>query len=193
VILSSAIISSGLGFLSAVLGLIVSQRYQRWLECRTLASAILTEALDILDTLQLHQEILDGLKPEETLPKITVGIDDMQVFLSNTGKLGLFEAGSLSYILKFYSRVRRIAAGTPTRDLIGVIPKSSLSGVDALQKEISDAITAGHAVVNFLERQVPKERLSATTGANIDIWGFRKRAEERREKETAKLRLPKGV
>jgi hypothetical protein len=111
VVVSGAVVSSALGFLFAVLGLIVSQRYQRWLDCRTLASALLTEVLDILDTLQLYQEQLDQLKEWDTIPKIAVDRDDMQVFLSNTSKLGLFEAGSLMYILRFYSRVRHTASG----------------------------------------------------------------------------------
>ena len=34
VVVSGAVVSSALGFLFAVLGLIVSQRYQRWLDCR---------------------------------------------------------------------------------------------------------------------------------------------------------------
>ena len=179
IVLSTAIVSSALGFLFAVIGLIISQRYQRWLESRTLASAILTEALNILDTLQLYQEILDKAEQGTPLPEIGISRDDMSVFLSNTAKLGLLIPTSAMHIIQFYSRVRRVAAGMPTRDLIGVIPKSSLSKLDAFRKEVSDAVLAGHAVVNGLEQQVPKERLSAVSGASLDIWSFREREKKR--------------
>ena len=83
------------------------------------------------------------------------------------------------YVVKLYSRVRRVAAGAPTRDYIGVEDKSALSAKEALAKEIGDAISVGHAVVNHLERQVPKKRLSATSGASLDIWTFREREKKR--------------
>jgi hypothetical protein len=184
--LSGVILSAAVGFLFAILAVVVSQWYQRWLERRTLSSALLTEALDILDTLQLYQEILQQI--ETPLPEIGIARDDMQVFLSNTAKLGLLLHNAPMYIIKFYSRVRRVAAAAPTRDLIGVIPKSSLSKIDALRKEISDAITAGHAVINALERQVPKSRLSKMSGASIDLWTFRKQEDERRAREREHLR-----
>jgi hypothetical protein len=181
-VLSTAILSAAVGFVFAVLGLLVSQWYQRRLERRTLSNALLTEALSILDRLQFYEEILDKADPDASLPNITVTRDDMQVYLSNTGKVGLLLYLAPMYIIQFYARVRQVASGAPTRDLIGVIPKSSLSKLDALRREISDAITAGHAVVNSLARQVPKERLSAASGANIDLWTFRRRAEERQKR-----------
>jgi hypothetical protein len=143
IVLSGAIVSSALGFLFAILGLIVSQRYQRWLELRTLASALLTEVLDILDVLQLYQAIVDKLEPGAPLPTVAITRDDMQVYLSNTSKLGLLIPTGMMYIVKFYSRVRRVAAGAPTRDYIGVGDKSSLGKRDALAKEIADAISMG--------------------------------------------------
>jgi hypothetical protein len=179
VVLSSAIVSSALGFLFAVLGLVVSQRYQRWLELRTLASALLTEALDILDTLQLYQEMLDKLEPDAPLPVVAITRDDMQVYLSNTSRLGLLIPTGMMYIVKFYSRVRRIAAGAPTREYMGAGDKSSLPQKDALVKEIADAISMGHAVVNHLVQQVPPERLSAMSGASLDIATFRDREKKR--------------
>jgi hypothetical protein len=138
--------------------------------------------------LQLYQELLDTTKDDHSIPEIGITRDDMQVFVTNTNKLGLFEATSILYIGKFYTRVRRVAAGVPTRDLIGVGSKSFKTKRDALAKEMSDCITAGHAVVNFLERQVPPERIDKRSGASIDLWQFRKRADDRREKERAKIK-----
>jgi hypothetical protein len=62
----------------------------------------------------------------------------------------------MMYIIKFYSRVRRVAAGSPARNYMGVGDKSSLEKKDALAKEIAEAISVGHAVVNHLEREVPR-------------------------------------
>ena len=119
-------------------------------------------SLDILDTLRLYQEQLDQLKEGDTIPKIAVDRDDMQVFLSNTSKLGLFEAGSLMYILRFYSRARHTASGIPTRELILSLDEAApVSELAEFKREISNLITAGHAVVNFLERQVLRGRQCA--------------------------------
>jgi hypothetical protein len=85
----------------------------------------------------------------------------------------------MMYIVKFYSRVRRVAAGAPTRDYIGVGDKSSLAKKDALVKEIADAISMGHAVVNHLEREAPPERLSKMSGASLDLAMFRDREKKR--------------
>ena len=142
-VLSGAIVSASLGFLFAILGLIFSQRYQRHLERQTLAAALLTEALDILDTLQLRQDLLDKLTSEATAPPIGLTTNDMPVYQSNAVKLGLLEGASAMYIIKFYSRVRRVIAGAPTRDLIGVGDKSALSTHEARKKEIADCITGG--------------------------------------------------
>jgi hypothetical protein len=179
IVLSGAIVSSALGFLFAILGLIISQRYQRALERKSLASVLLTEALDILDTLQLYQELVAKLKPDAAPPPIVITQGDMQVYLSNTSKLSLLIPTGMMYIVKFYSRVRRIAAGAPTRSYSGVDDKSVLVGKDALAKEIGDAISMGHAVINHLEREVPPERLSAMSGASADISTFREREKTR--------------
>ena len=64
VVLSGAIVSSALGFGFAILGLIISQRYQRSLDRQSLASVLLTEVPDILDTLQLYQELVGKLEPD---------------------------------------------------------------------------------------------------------------------------------
>jgi hypothetical protein len=127
--------------------------YQRSLERRTLASVLLTEALDVLDVLQLYQEMLDKLEANAPLPTVDITRDDMQVYLSNTSTLALLIPTGMMYIIKFYSRVLRVAAGAPTRSYMGVDDKSSLEKKDGLAKEIAEAISVGHAVVNHLERE----------------------------------------
>jgi hypothetical protein len=179
IVLSGAIVSSALGFLFAILGLIISQRYQQALDRKSLASVLLTEALDILDTLQLYQEMVEKLEVGAPLPTVAIAREDMQVYLSNTSKLSLLIPTGMMYIVKFYSRVRRVAAGAPTRDYIGVGDKSSLAKKDALVKEIADAISMGHAVVNHLEREAPPERLSKMSGASLDLAMFRDREKKR--------------
>jgi hypothetical protein len=179
VVLSGTIVSSALGFLFAILGLIISQRYQRALERQSLASVLLAETLDILDTLQLYQEIVDKLEPDAPLPTVVIPQGDMQVYLSNTSKLSLLIPTSMMYIVKFYSRVRRVAAGAPTRNYMNVGNKSGLEKKETLEKELTEAVSVGHAVVNHLEREVPPERLSARSGASADIYSFREREKTR--------------
>jgi hypothetical protein len=179
VVLSGAIVSSALGFAFAILGLIISQRYQRSLDRQSLASVLLTETLDILDTLQLYQQLVKKLEPDAPLPTIAITRDDMQVYSSNTSKLALLIPTGMMYIVKFYSRVRRVASGAPTWEYMGAGHKAELAGKDALAKELADAISMGHAVVNHLEREVPPERLSARSGASLDISTFRERENTR--------------
>jgi hypothetical protein len=179
IVLSGAVVSSALGFLFAILGLLISQRYQQALDRKSIASVLLTEALDILDILQLYQEIVEKLDADAPLPTVAITREDMQVYLSNTSKLALLIPTGMMYIIKFYSLVRRVAAGAPTREYMGVSDKSLLGKKDALAKEIADAISMGHAVVNHLKQEVPPERLSAMSGASLDIWTFQEREKKR--------------
>ena len=127
VVLSGAIVNSALGFGFAILGLIISQRYQRSLDRQSLASVLLTEVPDILDTLQLYQELVGKLEPDAPLPTIAITRDDMQIYSSNTSKLALLITTGMIYIVKFYSRVRRVATGTPTWEYSGAGRKAELA------------------------------------------------------------------
>ena len=154
--------------------------HQRRTERRALCDGLLAESLDILDRLQFYLEMLDEMAgTNNDIPEIGLSRDDMQIFISNTGKLGLLLYGAAPYVVQFYSRVRRLVAGGPSRDLLGLGIKPS-GAVGQKQKDVSDAITAGHAVVNSLSRQTSKYG-----GSEADVWLFRKRAEERRSKHIA--------
>jgi hypothetical protein len=56
--LGTTILASAVGFCFGVLGIVVSQWYQRRLERGTLCDVLLTEILDILERLEAYESLL---------------------------------------------------------------------------------------------------------------------------------------
>jgi hypothetical protein len=177
--LGASILAASIGFLFAVLGFIVSQWYQRRLERQTISEALLIEILDILDRLLFYQERLDTLDPNDIPPEIGISRDDMQVFMSNTGKIGLLLHGAATGVIHFYSRIRQLVSGVPSRELLSSTRRQTAeSEIKELQERVSDAITAGHLAVNSLALQRPKHGV-----VGGQLREFEKRSLERMKKK----------
>jgi hypothetical protein len=174
--IGASILASGIGFCFAILAFIFSQWYQRRTERQTISEALLIEILDILDRLLSYQERLDKLDPNDTPPEIGITRDDIQIFMSNTGKIGLLLHGASMAVVDFYSRVRQLVSGVRRRVLLG-IPETATSQIKVLQERVSSAVSAGHIAVNTLAQQRPKH--SIVTGR---LRGFEQRSLDRIKK-----------